>query len=341
MSTKLQLSHIAFELTDKCNLGCRYCYNIWKIPGVERKGFNSYKKATEALTLLFSQADIRNVTLTGGEPFMAERFREIALFCRMEGKSVTVISNGFLGTTSDYKSMIAMGITLFEFPVHSADAAIHDNITQVKGSWEKSQASIQAVRKLGGYPVPVIVLTRFNVDVLEDTLEFIHKLGLKRIMLNRYNIGGDGTANPAAVSANHVQLRNAFRIANEKSGELNLVISSNVCSPDCLLDPSDYPAIMFGHCSPDVLRRPVTLDINGSVRLCNHSPVVAGNIFKEDLRDILFSRYAESWNSEIPEFCSDCEKWNRCRGGCRAASEQCGLGLGHVDPVLTESTLLG
>lgn len=341
MSTKLQLSHIAFELTDKCNLGCRYCYNIWKIPGVERKGFNSYKKATEALMLLFSQADVRNVTLTGGEPFMAERFREIALFCRMEGKSVTVISNGFLGTASDYKSMIAMGITLFEFPVHSADAAIHDNITQVKGSWEKAQASIQAVRELGGYPVPVIVLTKFNVDVLGDTLEFIHKLGLKRIMLNRYNIGGDGTANPAAVSANHVQLRNAFRIANEKAKELNLVISSNVCSPDCLLDPSDYPVIMFGHCSPDALRRPVTLDINGNIRLCNHSPVVAGNIFKEDLKNILFSPYAESWNSEIPGFCSDCEKWNTCRGGCRAASEQCGLGLGHVDPILTESTLLG
>jgi len=335
---KLQLSHIAFELTDKCNLGCRYCYNIWKIPGAERNSFNSYEKAIKTLVHLFSQADIKNVTLTGGEPFMAERVKEIALFCRMEGKTVTVISNGFLGTMSDYKSLIAMGITLFEFPVHSANPEIHDYITQVKGSWAKSQASIQSIISLKGYPVPVIVLTKYNVDVLGETLDFIHSLGLKRIMLNRYNIGGNGTADPAAVSATHSQLRKAFAIANEKAKELKLVISSNVCSPDCLLNPSDYTAIMFGHCSPDALRRPVTLDINGNIRLCNHSPVVAGNIYESDLKDILSSPYTELWHT-VPEFCSDCDDWDRCRGGCRAASEQCGLGLGHVDPVLTEPEL--
>ncbi len=336
---KLQLPHIAFELTDKCNLGCRYCYNIWKIPGAERNGFNSYEKAIKALVRLFTQADIKNVTLTGGEPFMAERIREIALFCRMEGKSVTIISNGYLGKTSDYKSLIAMGITLFEFPVHSAEASIHDHITQVEGSWEKSQESIQAVLDLKGYPVPVIVLTKYNVEVLGETLDFINSLGLKRIMLNRYNIGGNGTSEPASVSATHKQLQDAFKAANRKAKEFGLIISSNVCSPDCLLRPSDYPSIMFGHCSSDALKRPITLDINGNIRLCNHSPVVAGNIYEQNIKDILFSSYAESWNTSIPEYCFDCPDWEKCRGGCRAASEQCGLGLGHVDPILTEPEL--
>ena len=337
---KIQLPNIALELTDKCNLACRYCYNVWKIPGAERVPFDSYDKATKALKRLFSQADVRNVTLTGGEPFVAQRITEIALFCRMEGKTVTVISNGLKGTENDYKSMLAMGITLFEFPIHSADESIHDYITQVKGSWRKSINSIRAVQSMKGYPVPVIVLTKYNVEVLGETLDFIEALGLRRIMMNRYNIGGCGTADPASVSATHSQLRKAFAIANNKAKELRLVISSNVCSPDCLLNPSDYPQIMFGHCSENILHKPITMDINGNIRLCNHSPVVAGNIYEQDLSDILYSPYANSWNEIIPDFCSDCQKWDTCRGGCRAASEQCALGLGHVDPIMTSCELI-
>ncbi|MFV0467519.1 MAG: radical SAM/SPASM domain-containing protein [Dysgonomonas sp.] len=336
---KLQLPNIAFELTDKCNLACRYCYNIWKIPGTEHKSFDSYNKAIKALTQLFSQIEVHNVTLTGGEPFIAQRIKEIALFCRMKNKTVTIISNGFRGTTDDYKSLIAMGITLFEFPIHSADENIHDHITQVKGSWKKSVNSIRSVQRLNGYPVPVIVLTKYNIEGLSETLDLIDALGLRRIMMNRYNIGGCGTADPASVSATHSQLKAAFAIANDKSRDLNLVISSNVCSPDCMIDPADYRNIMFGHCSENVLQKPITMDINGNIRLCNHSPVVAGNIFEQELKDILYSPYANSWNEIIPEFCAECNKWEVCRGGCRAASEQCGLGLIHVDPILTREKL--
>ncbi len=336
----MRLLNIAFELTDKCNLGCRYCYNVWKIPGAERRSFDSYKKAEKALKTLFRQVEVRNVTLTGGEPFMAQRMKEIALMCRMEKKGVTIISNGSLGTESDYRSLTAMGISLFEFPIHSADESVHDHITQIKGSWKKSITSIKAVQKLNGYPVPVIVMTKYNIDLVGDTLDFIYSLGLKRVMMNRYNIGGCGTADPASVSGTHSQLRNAFRTANDKAGELDMVISSNVCSPDCLIDPADYPHLMFGHCSADVLLKPITMDINGNIRLCNHSPVVAGNIFENDIKDILYSPYANSWNEIVPEFCATCKSWEKCRGGCRAASEQCGLGLGHVDPILTETELL-
>lgn len=337
---KLQLFNISLELTDKCNLACRYCYNVWKIPGAERKTFNSYSKAIRSLTHLFSQADVKNVTLTGGEPFVAERIKEIALFCRMEGKTVTIISNGFRGTPDDYKNLIAMGVTLFEFPIHSADATVHDSITQVKGSWKKSLDSIRAVQSMKGYPVPVIVLTKYNVELLGETLDFVDALGLRRIMMNRYNIGGCGTVAPASVSATHSQLRAAFDIADQKAKKLGLVISSNVCSPDCLLDPANYRHIMFGHCSENVLHKPITMDIDGNIRLCNHSPIVAGNIFEQSIEEILYSPYADSWNEIVPEYCITCQKWEKCRGGCRAASEQCGLGLRHVDPIMTATELM-
>lgn len=336
----VKLSHIALELTDQCNLACKFCYNIWKIPGSKRKSFNSYEKATKTLAKLFMQATVKNVTLTGGEPFMSERIKEIALYCRMQGKSVTIISNGSKASIEDYNDLIKMGITLFELPIHSYKEETHDLITNIQGSWKKSIRSIIYIQQLQGNPVPVIVLTKYNISDLSKTLDFINSLGLKRIMLNRYNIGGNGVSDPSFVSATHSQLKAGFRIANEKAKHLDLLISSNVCSPDCLLDPKEYPYVAFGHCSKDILSKPITMDINGNIRLCNHSPIIAGNIFTQPLQEILSSSYASSWNKIKPNYCNTCSKWETCRGGCRAASEQCGFDLDQVDPILTSEQLI-
>jgi radical SAM protein with 4Fe4S-binding SPASM domain len=331
---KLALNHIAFEITSVCNLNCQYCYNIWKMPDSELKPYNSYKQALKTLKKLFKIADIKNIAFTGGEPLLAERFLEIVLYCRMQGKSITIISNGTYGKQEDYQHLINMGVGLFEIPIHSPTASIHDEMTQLIGSWQKSQDTIRYIIDNKGYVVPVIVLTKFNTAVLQETLEFIASLGLKRIMLNRYNIGGYGLKNPENISLSQNELKSAFDIANVMSSKLNLVISSNVCTPRCVLNPADYPAIAFGNCSTNVLKRPLTLDIEGNMRLCNHSPVIAGNIYKQELNEILFSDYSEKWETNIPEYCSNCDLWQKCLGGCRAASEQMGNGLLKEDPII-------
>jgi radical SAM protein with 4Fe4S-binding SPASM domain len=304
------------------------------MPDSELKPYNSYKQALKTLKKLFKIADIKNIAFTGGEPLLAERFLEIVLYCRMQGKSITIISNGTYGKQEDYQHLINMGVGLFEIPIHSPTASIHDEMTQLIGSWQKSQDTIRYIIDNKGYVVPVIVLTKFNAAVLQETLEFIASLGLKRIMLNRYNIGGYGLKNPENISLSQNELKSAFDIANVMSSKLNLVISSNVCTPRCVLNPSDYPAIAFGNCSTNVLKRPLTLDIEGNMRLCNHSPVVAGNIYKQDLSEILFSDYSEKWETNIPEYCSNCDLWQKCLGGCRAASEQMGNGLLKEDPII-------
>ena len=284
---------------------------------------------------------VQYVAFTGGEPFLSERFAEVILFCRMEGKQVTLISNGTQGKAKDYKQLIKLGVGLFEFPIHSAQADIHDRMVQVPGSWQKSVTSTREVLQLGGSVVPVVVITRHNVNQLGETLEFINSLGCKRIMLNRYNIGGKGCANPMEVSATAEELRSVFAVANDKAMELDLHLTANVCSPICLLNPADYPLIGFGHCSFDVLKRPITLDINGNIRLCNHSPVVAGNIYQKELEEILYSDYTTQWETSVPDLCKPCSHWSVCKGGCRAASEQCFGELNIEDPIIKATELKG
>ena len=103
----------------------------------------------------------------------------------------------------------------------------------------------------------------------------------------------------------------------------------------CLLNPKDYPHIMFTNCSTDLSRRPLTVNYRGDVRFCNHSPRVLGNIYDESLRSIIERSASDGYFDSVPEGCAGCKLWQRCRGGCRAASEQMYGTFDRIDPVMS------
>ena len=332
---KFDLPYISLEITSDCNLNCRYCYNTWKRPGEKTVRLNSYLKAKKVLKQLFRIADIKHVTFTGGEPFLSERFDEIVLFTRMKKKDVTLITNGNAASQKDYEMMVKLGVGLFELPLHSINPEIHDKITKVNSSWEKSLQSIKILINNGAQVVGVIVITKINFNDVPETMKFMKSIGIRNIMLNRYNYGGSGIAEADHICMTHQEIKDTYKKANEIAVDTELSVTSNVCTPFCLLNPEEYPNIGFGSCSRDVKTMPLTVDINGNLRLCNHSPVIAGNIFENDFETIFKSDYVANWNIETPLFCKDCNIYEKCLGGCRAAAEQLGHGNAAVDPIMT------
>jgi radical SAM protein with 4Fe4S-binding SPASM domain len=59
-----------------------------------------------------------------------------------------------------------------------------------------------------------------------------------------------------------------------------------------------------------------------------------GNIYKESLIAILKREAEVGYFDNIPARCQQCELWERCRGGCRAASEQLYGSFDLADPIL-------
>jgi len=337
---KYSLPRIAFEITSVCNLKCKYCYNIWKAPEAEEfKHFNSYSQALKTLKHLFKVADVQHVTFTGGEPFLAERFPEIVLFTRLKNKSVSIISNGTMAKPEDYKTMSDLGVSLIEIPILADNATQHDTLTGIKGSWQKVVDSVKSIVPLKMQLVAVIVITKINYADIDKTLQFIHNQGIRRVMLNRFNIGGAGIVHQDELNLTHRELNLAYQKASDAGKNLGLSLSSNVCTPICVVNPQHFPNIRFSSCSPKVEKRPLTIDILGNLRFCNHSPSILGNIFTDSLEKMLHSEKAQLWSNLVPEYCTNCELYSKCMAGCRAASEQLRLSLNHVDPlVLYKST---
>lgn len=338
---KTKLSHIAIEITSVCNLKCKYCYNIWKSPGNNNfVQFNSYKQAHKTLKRLFKIADFDFITFTGGEPFLSERFSELVLLARMKKKAVTIITNGNSASKNNYKQMVDIGVGLFELPIHSPNAKAHDYMTGVDGSWENSVNSVKELVKLGVRVVAVIVITKANYKQITETILFIKSLGVFQIMLNRFNIGGQGIEQKENLIISRKELSKTYKAASEIGKTHKLILTSGVCTPICILNPKDYKNIRFSSCSQDIKKRPLTIDIHGNLRFCNHSPTVLGNIFTNNLDDMLNSEQAKLWNSIVPDFCSSCDLYSKCMAGCRAASEQMNFTLNSPDPIIQLTELL-
>jgi radical SAM protein with 4Fe4S-binding SPASM domain len=332
--SKIKLPFITFEITSDCNLKCSYCYNYWHSQSINNfKHFNSYKKANSTLKRLFAVADVEQITFTGGEPFLAERFTETVLYARLKKKIVSVITNGTLADENKYRQLTKIGVRLFELPIHSHLSEIHDTMTGVSGSHTRVISSIRFLKSLNVKIAVVIVLTRINFNHIDKTLNFINSLGISRIMLNRFNIGGRGISESKKLLLSGEELNLTFKAASETAKRENLLISSNVCTPIFVLNPHDFPGIAFSFCSADIQNRPLTLDINGNMRFCNHSPVILGNIFTDKPEKIFENEKTKIWKT-IPNFCSNCKDFEKCRGGCRAASEQLNFTAEQVDPIV-------
>ena len=332
----MDIGIVVFELTDACNQACKFCYNHFKGEGVCSVEAPNFRLARRTLKRLQRQARIGSLSLSGGEPMLMPRIHDLVLRARMAGSKVNILTNGTLLTEHDIAIFDDLGITTLQIPMLSDNGDVHDSITQLRGSWLKATTAARLVAATReGWLTPVLILSRLNYHDIESTMRMYAEMGCRYIMVNRFNIGGLGKLYAKELTLTHEELRDAFRRVDAMAHELGMTIHSGVCTPMCLLDPKEYPHIMFTNCSTDLSRRPLTVNYRGDVRFCNHSPRVLGNIYDESLRSIIERSASDGYFDNIPENCAGCKLWQRCRGGCRAASEQMYGSFDKIDPVMS------
>ena len=335
--SKVSVNIVVYELTDACNQACRFCYNYWKAGECSSKmEAPDFRIAHKTLRKLLRQATIGRISFSGGEPMMMPHIHDLALKVRFAGTNFNLLTNGTLLSDEDIEIFDQLGVGAVQIPILSTDPVLHDKITSLRGSWQRAVASARKVaEKRKGALVPVLIVSKMNLHCIEECLEFFHnKLGANYALINRFNIGGLGLQNASMLNLTHKELESMFERANHTAARLGMTLQSGVCTPLCVIDPQKYPNILFTNCSTDFSHRPLTINYRGDVRFCNHSPKILGNIHKTTLKKIIESATHDEYFATIPTKCVGCKLWERCRGGCRAASEQLYGTFGEVDPIV-------
>lgn len=333
MKTRSHINNIVFELTGACNQCCRFCYNYWR-DGQTPIAAPEPSLARKTLRKLFSQTAVDNLSFSGGEPLLLPNIHDLVFYARRKGSAVNVLTNGTRLTPDALENFLNLGVGAVQIPLLSADSSVHDSLTCLPGSWEKALAALRSAGK-AGVGAAVLVVTKVNAPGIAETLSLIRSCGVRSVMVNRFNIGGNGIRNLQELVPDRKMLQDAFAAIEHFAGQNpDMRFVSGVCTPLCLLDTTPYPHVRFSRCSADLSGRPVTVNYNGDVRFCNHSPKVLGNIYTRPIGDILADPQITARYAAVPDECGKCALLPRCGGGCRAASEQVYGSFSVQDPIL-------
>jgi radical SAM protein with 4Fe4S-binding SPASM domain len=336
-----RLQTLIFEVTQRCNHACLHCYNVWLS---DAQAYPHGELDTAGTLALLNKAldetRCNHVTLTGGEPLLREDLTEILDLLRERGVRTTIISNGRLLDEPTVVNLLDRGVALFELPLLSRRREVHDRLSGSPGAFDAVLAAMAHIRYHGGrlgvrgQYVAVFVATKLNLPDLYETIKLAFAFGSRGMMLNRFNPGGRGRAHVEELLPTVDEMNRALEIANAAAEEFNFPISCSIAMQPCLIDHHAYPNLNFGFCAAGTDRAYYTLDPLGSLRPCNHTPTVLGNLLEEPFTDLIAPERLAPFVEAAPAFCDPCTLRGTCQGGCKAAAQVCYGSLNDEDPFL-------
>jgi radical SAM protein with 4Fe4S-binding SPASM domain len=339
MTAKPRIQSLIFEATQRCNHVCMHCYNVWQGGGDYPRGELDTTRTLNLLAKALDETTCRHVTFTGGEPLLRPDLPLLLDFLYQRRVQATIISNGRLLNESTAANLIGRGVGLFELPLLSHRREVHDELSGAPGAWDAVLAAMANVRLHRGSVVAAFVITRLNVDHLYETMRLAFAFGARGVMLNRFNVGGRGRENAAALLPSVEQVRAALAVADAASAEFRLPVSCSIPVQPCLIDTSVFPHISFGYCSAGTERAYYALDPMGNVRPCNHTDIILGNLFEQPFADLVASERLAGFIRAVPPFCSACDRRLECQGGCKAAAQVCYGSLMAEEPFLKSASV--
>lgn len=298
-----------YEVTYACQSKCPFCYNPQR--SYSLPSYNVVNRIVEKI----KKYEIPHVQLTGGEvtllPFLNEIIENLS-----EISAVSIVTNG-LKKVKLSESLMCLYISL-----HGSNANIHESLTNLKGSYEIICQNIKEYVDEGFDVSADVLLTSLNYNDIYNIIERAFKLGMKRVYINRFQLGG--------IASNSINLLPTFTQFNESvkqilkaKKEFDIDVMFGTAIPFCALlecipegreeeiwDLTPFCGAGFWH---------VTIDPIGRIKLCNQAQYCIGNILSHNLEKVwsnhpVIRRFRNlTW---LLSACKNCPAKSICRGGC-------------------------
>jgi len=322
-----RLSSIYMYASGACNLNCAHC---WINPEFQEEGtktslhlkLETVKKAV----LQGKPLGLGSVKLTGGEPLMNPKIKEIIEFVSDEGLGIIIETNGTLVNKTMAKFLKdTKNFNFISVSIDGADAETHDALRRVEGSFDKAVQGIKNLVEVGIRPQMICTLHKNNIHQIKDTVQLAENLKCNSIKFNFVQQIGRGEDFTQSNALTVQEIIKIDRIIEEEIVQ-NTSIRIHPDIPVAFQKPARLVRNTVGRCN---IHNIIGLLSDGGLALCgigvSVDELLYGNINTDNLEDIWKnSPKLENLRTLIPNelegICSKCIHKSFCKATCVAGN---------------------
>ena len=189
MSGDKKVQRLEFHLVTRCTCNCVFCSEAHRMRAFKDEGFDW----DEAVAVLekYAAEGFNHFNVTGGEPTLFKKLPELLKLAQSLGYTTYMASNGSRTKKPEYFARIAPVLDEMCFSVHGADAATHDALTGLPGSYDGLMQSFDYAAQAGLRLFYNIVAVRNNAEQIPDIVARAAKGGVEGILIS--NLAPEGT----------------------------------------------------------------------------------------------------------------------------------------------------
>jgi AdoMet-dependent heme synthase len=301
---------VHFDLTYRCNERCVHCYLDHENHGELTTG--------ECLAVLeeIAKAGTLFLTFSGGEIFLRPDLFEILAAARRLHFDVSLKTNALLVTRERAARLRELGVRRVQISVYGEEPAVHDAITKVKGSLERTLAAIPLLLEQGLQVKLACPLMKENLMAYRGVMTLAENLGVPYVLDLTITPMMDGGGGPLAHRVSTAELLPVLQDPALQGCHPQPV--SQAAGAGETWSPSLGSAVTSGMDSSAYDDLPCSAGHNscyispyGEVFPCVQLPQAAGNLRRERFADIWYhapqlERLRAVRESQLP-VCSGCE----------------------------------
>lgn len=288
------------ELTWKCNLKCRFCYQGRK-NGKELETYEIKKILDEiaGMGCLF-------LSLTGGEPLLRGDFWEIAEYAKAKRFALTLQTNGTLVNDKFAKKISKLNFLDIHISLLGGTADTHDWFTNQTGSFDKVISAVKLLRRQNARVVLKTTLMKTNYSELGVINKIAEKHRCKLIVSTSVSAKNNGDKGPFSFRMDDSQIKDFYRSFLNRSSKAKkeYMSHSGEGTVNCSCGRT-------GFCINPI----------GDIYPCVGLPFSLGNLRKSNFKEIwnkgeMLQSIRDTGINSLP-VCSKCELFSvcmRCKG---------------------------
>lgn len=283
---------LQFELTQKCNVYCKHCYNNSGINN-ECKDLMTPEKWKEFCNYIVEKGGIFECILSGGEPLLlGEELFDIMDILYNDGTYFLLITNGFLLNQNVVNRLKKYHYKWIQVSIDGATKDYHDSFRQREGSWERAVNGAFMVSSAG---LPLTIahsVSPQNLKDIDKMCELAYTLGAGNLILGEITLSGRTFENQNLILNSDEMEYLLDRIEyNSKKYKGKMQIQRS------LSEELQYEQSVGVPCGGLIIRP------NGDIRMDCMTPFVLGNILQDDFLEVWKTKGCSCWDRpEIKDY---------------------------------------